>query len=226
MNRTQLLRKTIRTIVESSDERRTINAIYCDMDGVLVDFEQGAVKLVSDILKGIADPEWTSGSKSIEKNIKKLRETLGDDWHPTAREDLDEKTVRQVMLSSISSNPGQFFKMLSPFKDGITELWPFLNSLGLPVHILSAPVYGRGMTAAEGKTIWIKEYLHPQPSSIIIVPAVDKQHYAIANGAPNLLVDDKVSTIVTWNELNGVGVLHEPGNSSKSINEIESRVRL
>jgi len=223
MSKSQLLRKIIKEII-SSDQK--VGAVYCDMDGVLVDFENGAVNLISDILAGVADPMWTESSKSIESNIRKLRETFGEDWRPSRREDLDEKLVRQVMMSAISASPGDFFRMLPPLKDGTTELWEFLNSLGLPVHILSAPIRGRGMPADEGKKLWIREHLNPQPDSVFIVDAANKKNFAVSDEVPNILVDDKESTIISWNDSGGIGIFHEPGNSSRSVREIKLRFGL
>ena len=200
MSKSQLLRKIIKEII-STDQK--VGAIYCDMDGVLVDFELGAVNLISDIL-----------------------EAFGEDWRPSRREDLDEKPVRQVMMSAISASPGDFFKMLPPLKDGTTELWEFLNSLGLPVNILSAPIRGRGMPADEGKKLWVRAHLNPQPDSVFIVDAVNKKNFAVSNEIPNILVDDKESTIISWNDSGGIGIFHEPGNSSRSVREIKLRAGL
>ncbi len=200
-----------------------VAAIYCDMDGVLVDFETGAVDLVSQILDGTADPMWTSNSKSMAKNIERVKEDMGDDWRPQSGHDLDVKGARQLMMSAIASAPGKFFEELPPLDDGVNDLWPFLNSLGVPVHILSAPVRGRegsGPTAEEGKKRWVERFLDPQPESVIIVDAKDKQNWAVRDGSTNLIVDDKRSTVESWIQRGGVGILHIPRDSESSIARI------
>ena len=111
----------------------SIGAIYCDMDGVLVDFESGAVRLISEILTGSADPVWVENSASM-KGIKRVKAELGSSWIPKSGHDLGVKEARQLMLTAISSSPGKFFESLSALDDGVGELWPFLNNLGLPVH--------------------------------------------------------------------------------------------
>jgi hypothetical protein len=218
-----LLRETIRRIIKEGSG--DVGAIYCDMDGVLVDFESGAVDLVAQILDGSADPIWTESSKSMAKNIERVKADMGDDWRPQGGHDLDVKGTRQLMMSAISSSPGRFFESLPPLDDGVNDLWPFLNSLGLPVHILSAPVRGREgtATAEEGKRRWVERHLDPQPESIIIVDAKDKQNWAVREGGTNLLVDDKGSTIDSWNSRGGVGILHTPGDSASSIDRIRNR---
>jgi len=226
VNNVRLLRETVRRILDESSGG--IGAVYCDMDGVLVDFEAGAVELIASILDDPEGSKWTQDSKSIFKNIERVRNDLGSDWRPHTRSDLDMKGVRQIMISAISSSPGDFFESLPPLDDGINELWPFLNNLGVPVHILSAPIRGREGTrsAEEGKRAWCSRYLRPDPESIIIVDAVDKSRWAVADGSVNLLVDDKAKTIDSWNSLGGIGILHPPGDSSSSIVEIRSRLKI
>lgn len=222
-----LLREMIRMMLREGSH--PVGAIYCDMDGVLVDFEAGAVDLVSSILDGSADPVWTEGSKSMIKNIERVHNDLGRDWRPVGRHDLDAKGVRQILMSAVSSAPGRFFSSLPPLEDGTGDLWPFLNSLGVPVHILSAPIRGRegsGMTADEGKRDWIRRHLRPQPESIIIVEAKEKQEWAVRDGDQNLIVDDKGSTIDSWNARGGIGILHIPGDSARSIAVIKDRLGL
>ena len=219
-----LLRETTRRIIGEGSSG--IGAIYCDMDGVLVDFESGAVDLVSQILDGSADPVWTESSKSMGKNIERVKADMGEGWRPEGGHDLVVKGARQIMMSAISSAPGKFFESLAPLEDGIDELWPFLNSLGVPVHVLSAPVRGREgtTTAEEGKRLWVKRYLDPQPESVIIVDAKDKQNWAVRDGTPNLIVDDKSSTIESWNQRGGAGILHVPRDSASSIARIRKIV--
>jgi hypothetical protein len=127
------------------------------------------------------------------------------------------------MLTSISSNPGLIFSSMQPHQDGISQLWPFLNKTGLIVNILSAPINGNKSsptTAADGKTEWVQTWLSPQPANIIITPSARKFEHATTNGTVNILIDDKASTIDSWNEAGGIGILHVPKNSVQTIQQL------
>jgi hypothetical protein len=121
-------------------------------------------------------------------------------------------------------NPGGFYASLPPLMDGVEQLWPYLAGSGHRLSILSAPVAGRKgapMTADEGKKRWAKANLSPPPGEVIIMPAAGKPEYAISQDIPNVLVDDKASTISVWNDRGGIGVLHIPGGSGATISRLK-----
>ena len=77
------------------------------------------------------------------------------------------------------------------------------------------------MSAEEGKELWVSRWLKPSPSSVIMSPAAQKAQYAVNGDVPNVLIDDKASTIESWNNAGGIGILHTPGGSSASVKELE-----
>jgi len=193
--------------------------IYCDMDGVLVDFAQGAATLINSILDGTRQDLITT-SKSIRKALRRIHRDLGPEWRVTSGHDLEVRPVRSMMMSAIGKRAGEYFRDLPPLSDGVGELWPFINSLGLQVNILSAPIQAReGITAEEGKYLWVQKYLNPQPSDFIIVPAIDKQQFAMTGGV-NIIIDDKASTINQWDTSGGIAILHQTGNSFATIERL------
>ena len=196
--------------------------IFCDMDGVLVDFESTAISLINTLLSGGQLP-GVSRSKSHFYRVQQVHNELGKDWRAKTGDDLQIPLVRRLMFVSIASNPGVIFSSMKPYNDGITQLWEFLNKSGLVVNILSAPINGSKnapTSATDGKTQWVKSWLSPQPENIIITPSARKFEYATTSGIANILIDDKSSTIDSWNNAGGIGILHTPKNSLKSISQL------
>jgi hypothetical protein len=127
------------------------------------------------------------------------------------------------MFAMISEDPGGFFGVLAPLADGVNQLWPYLNSTGRVVKLLTAGVPGKsGMsTAAEGKKLWAVENLSPPPAEVILSPAAQKVGFATLGDVPSVLVDDKISTIQSWNDAGGIGILHVSGGSSETITRLQ-----
>jgi len=216
------LRSLIREMLddESFPAIQPSSQIYCDMDGVLVNFEEAAIGLVNSLLGGASLPgvEITKGYK---KRLRKVIDAKGPNWRATARPDLDIKPVRDFMMSAIGANPGPVFAEMKPWPDALDILWPFLTGTGRVVDVLSAPIRSRDedvMSAKEGKELWVARWLRPLPNSVIMSPAVQKANYAMRDGTvPNILIDDKAATIKSWNAAGGIGILHVPGGSAQTI---------
>ena len=218
-----LLREYIREVMESTPQIQPESQIFCDMDGVLVDFGTAIISLTNDLLDGGSLPGVKRSTGHFVR-LRKLQDELGADWRAQARSDLNIKVVRNFMFGSVGANPGPVFAAMPPWPDGVGELWPFLTSSGHVVNLLSAPITARSsaqMTAGEGKVLWAQEHLRPQPADIIITPAVSKVQYAVAGGVPNVLIDDKASTIEKWNAAGGIGILHRPGGSAATVRRLE-----
>ena len=218
-----MLRLLINEIAVATPEVLPESVIYCDMDGVLVNFEEAVVNLVNSLLDGGSLPgvEITRG---YEKRLRKLRAELGPDWRAKSRPDLDIKPVRNFMMGAIGANPGPVFAEMKPHKDAIDSLWPYLTSSGHTVNVLTAPIRARSedvMSAEEGKELWVFRWLKPSPSAVIMSPAAQKAQYAVSGEIPNILIDDKASTIESWNNAGGIGILHTPGGSSSTIGALK-----
>ena len=214
------LRRIIRESLTGAPAAQPESQIFCDMDGVLVNFEEAIVHLVNSLLDGGIILGVEEPSKSYRKKLRRLQAELGPDWRASSRPDLDIKPVRSFMMSAIGSNPGPIFAEMKPWLDALEILWPFLTGTGRPVNILTAPIRGREgapMSAEEGKELWVSRWLRPQPIDVIMSPAREKHIYATTNGMPNILIDDKPSTIDSWNNAGGIGILHTPGESAQTV---------
>lgn len=219
MNETAL-RGYIREALDMAPRIQPESQIFCDMDGVLVNFESAVVNLVNQALDGGVLDGVAITSKGHRKRLRAIINKLGPEWRAKNRSDLNIKVIRNFMMGIIGSNPGPVFAGMLPHQDALSALWPFLTSSNLTVNILSAPITARAgatSTAASGKTDWVNNYLRPPPVEIIITPAKLKADYAITDGIPNILIDDKASTIDSWNAAGGLGILHIPGESLRTI---------
>ena len=220
------IRSLIREIIEDIESTEPVSPeaiIFCDMDGVLVNFGSAVITLLNDLLDG-GKLVGVSRSKGHFARMRNVQSELGADWRAKTRADLDIKPVRNFMFGAVGANPGPVFASMPPHQDAMTALWPFLNSTGHKVVLLSAPIKARPgslMSAGDGKKLWAQEHLVPPPSDIIIAPAVSKSAYAVTNGIKNILIDDRASTVDAWNGKGGIGILHHPGNSSSTIDTLE-----
>ena len=217
-----LVRQYIREVLEAVPQIQPQSQIFCDMDGVLVDFQSAAIAAVNSLLDG-QQPRHSSMTSKNARRLQVIKDEKGDKWRASTSADLKLKAVRNLMFGVMGMSPGNFYAEMDPNPDGITELWPFLNSTGHQVNLLSAPIGTSttdGMTSEEGKRLWA-EQLDPAPSEIIITPAIHKPRYAMTNGIPNILIDDRLSTVDAWNAAGGIAVLHIPKQSGGTILQLK-----
>jgi hypothetical protein len=224
-----LLREYVRGIMEAEEAELQVTPevqdgtiIYCDMDGVLVDFQTSTIDLVNTLVSGEPVP-GIYPDKKFSRLLQKIEEELGPTFEVSSDTDLSLKPVRNFMFYVIGMDPGGFYSSLPALEDGVNQLWPFINGTGNTVKLLTAGVKGRGdtSTSKEGKTMWAMENLSPSPSEVIETPATQKSESAEAGGIPHILIDDKAATIKSWNAMGGIGILHTPGGSSATIAKLQ-----
>jgi len=81
--------------------------------------------------------------------------------------------------------------------------------------ICSSPLRNDYTNSAYWKKIWIRSKLTPQPITVEITS--NKPHYAVSNGVPNILIDDKGSNIRGWREAGGIGIKYEADEDNLNI---------
>jgi len=197
--------------------------IFCDMDGVLVDFLDGASQKMNAFLsRAQLNGSWMTPAEA--KIYRKILRDHGPDVRISSEEDLRQPGLRNLMFMIIAKDPGEFFSQLGTLHDGTMELWPFINSTGHSVSLLTAGVPGNKGTqpADAGKRIWANRELRPNFSRFLCVPAVEKRQFAMEGGVPNILIDDKLRTIDQWNEDGGYGILHVTGRSDITIKNLKA----
>lgn len=145
--------------------------IYCDMDGVLVNMDEGFKKI--------------SGGYT-PKNFKDAPQFHGD-----------EKAARKEFWKLIARYP-RFWHDLEPMPDA-KVLWKYISETfkePAPV-ILSA---GQGGPILAGKTAWIRQHISPTAKVFIAPGGIKKPDFIIVQpNTTQVLIDDTQKNIDAWN---------------------------
>ena len=160
--------------------------IYCDMDGVLVDFVAGTVEHITQKLQA--------------GEAEELKEKIGRDY--VTEEDIHvtspnrNRDVRDYMFKELK-NHAEFWENL-PWMPGGEELWNFISQFA--PYILTAPM---GYGSEIGKQAWIDRNLQPSPSKVYM--SHDKFKWAAPN---HILIDDFTKNTIPWESAGGIAILH------------------
>ena len=182
----------------NEQEEPPSHQIYCDMDGVLVD-------LVSAVLDHSQNDPSNEALRKEVANILKL----GWGWteeHPKLQKGLD-------YINDMVSNDVELWAKLPPMPDK-DRLWSYISQYD-PI-VLSHPW---DEASAEGKRVWSREMLDPQPKNVILTG--DKHNYAVnEDGSPNILIDDFEKYIIPLENAGGIAILHT--SAGDTIKKLES----
>lgn len=167
--------------------------IFCDMDGVLVNFQKGAAEFM-------ADPSY--GEEFVVQNFKVEQ---GRSARPFWKKLTHVHKIEPNAATDIWAN-------LDWISDG-KKLWSYISKYD-PV-ILSSPGLASVDIIVAGKKQWLNSYL---PSAEYIFEP-DKWKYAKGNaGTQHILIDDQPRKLDPWNEHGGIGILHtSAGNTIKEL---------
>ena len=170
------------------------------MDGVLVDFERGAVDAINKQLasKNPFRPELAAkifqelGRNYVElKDIKKGSST-------------SSRAARSYMYALVEDNEDWWATI--PWMEDGKKLWKYIRQFA--PEILTAPMDNGGKTGSlPGTRRWVEKNLKISGNRITF--AHDKWKKAISeDGKRNILIDDFSSKIDPWNAAGGIGILH------------------
>ena len=169
--------------------------IYCDMDGVLVDFDKG----YKDLTRMSTEKANTQG-KMFFWNVFKKR--------------LREKEIPEK----------EFWANLSSTKPDKEMLWGYIEKYNpnilsspsidfkLPKDQQLDPNFNQSI---QGKKEWIAKNISGVNQEIF-VPASQKQQFS---GENQILIDDRVDNIEQWKSKGGIGILHT--SSSDTIKQLK-----
>ena len=174
-------------IIQEADSLPTI---YCDMDGVLVDFAKGIDKMFT--------------LKSKDPSMPGTMQTAG---YSDAKEWL-KAPMTAAKWQPIHDYP-MFWPTLPWMKDGL-KLWSYIRKFN--PHILSAYT-PFDKNSIKGKQLWIQRNLKLTDSSRIhLVRRSEKRVYA--NG--NVLIDDYGKNTKEWKNYKGIHIKHKSASSTIS----------
>jgi hypothetical protein len=166
--------------------------IYCDMDGVLVDFVGGAVDYITRELQ--------------EGRAEELKAEIGRDY--ITAEDIEmyspnkSQPVVDFMYQFLQHHT-EFWENL-PWMPGGKELWNYIAPYN-PDILTAAMGYGSEI----GKQAWIDKNLQPEPSKVFM--SHDKYLWSKPN---RILIDDFTKNTIPWKARGGDAILHTDANKT------------
>jgi hypothetical protein len=159
--------------------------VYCDMDGVLCDFDSQF-----EHYTGMSPEEYISekGQKSFD---------------------------------NVVNEAGEEFWATMPWTSGGQALWNKIGKHG--VTILSSPGDYEG--AKQGKKIWIKNNLNPQPKDIIFRPTGQKHKEIMGKDktqiSNSILIDDYSKNLIPWKYMGGKAIKYDHTDYRDALSKIE-----
>jgi len=163
--------------------------IYCDMDGVLTDFEKRFHQKLNEI-----GPDYYP-MKDIQKVVKP--------------KDFEDIFGIEEFWNFIDNIVGVAFWVGMDWMPQGRELWDFIKPY--QPSLLTSP--SKNNASRLGKNLWAKNQLSPKPR-VIFAYSADKQRYANEN---SILIDDKKSNIKEWIAKGGIAFRVKGGDIGPAI---------
>ena len=179
-----------------TEQESGLPQIYCDMDGVLVDFEQGVVDKINEdlqMIRKMADQKNLLKIQAALKSVGRDEVILADMRGKGAT----SQPVRDYMYGRVKNDAGFWADL--PWMPGGKELWAFIAPY--KPHILTTPM---GPGSEYGKTFWIHENLGKLSNEQEVNMSDNKSDWALnENGEPNILIDDWDKNLGPWSTSTG-----------------------
>jgi hypothetical protein len=167
--------------------------IYCDMDGVLTDFEKRFVTLLRQ-----------EGPKYYSKA------TIAQVTRP---KHFDKIEGTQEFWKFIDQYIGMEFWSDMEWMPNGRQLWDFIQPYG--PKLLTSP--SRDNTSRLGKRLWVKNHLIPAPE-VLFRFGDAKSDFANEN---SILIDDKPSNLVAFASKGGIAIECKDGDVSSVIEQLK-----
>ena len=183
--------------------------IYCDMDGVLVNFCDAAIKKVNETIN--------DKSHRLAGLARRAKREVGRDYLEIG--DLEKYSDSRSRAASsymyaLLERDQEFWANLE-WKPGGKEIWDFIEPFN-PV-LLTSPMDKKGCNECKlGKREWIDKNLSPEQP---VIYEHAKWKYAKDGDACNLLIDDFIDKVSRFRDEGGIAVHHE-GDIEETLNGI------
>ena len=176
--------------------------IYCDMDGVLVDFENNLIKLMNNIVKnyGSLAPKYKQYVKTALQSINAWPIKKNFSFiHKNIKIETSTTEIGRLVSEVIKRNKN-FWISLPKKRDGIL-LWNFLMSYP-EVYILTIAI---DEDCKQGKIEWVEKHLGISGNKVFFSNSKNaKSEYASKN---SILIDDTKYNIERFQCAGGNGIL-------------------
>lgn len=194
--------------------------LYCDMDGVLVDFNLAAMKLMNEAMQNPEKHEHRECFHALKERLKELgrdhvevadlekaiyRGLASDEVIPAARE---------LMKQLIAEGGAEWWANLSWHPTG-KKLWEGIKDLN--PTILTAPM-SEAPGCAEGKIEWVRKNLGLTTERMILED--EKYKFAFVAHEPNVLIDDFTCNTIPWAEHGGIPLLYTSSNVDEIVEKL------
>ena len=174
--------------------------IYCDMDGVLCDFEKAVVESINRELAS-ENPKHPKIAAKVVADLGRNYITVKDiaKYSPGK-----SKPAAKYMYSLVHDDEDWWANL--PWMPGGKELWAYISKYD--PDILTSPMDKAGKTESlSGKLTWVNKNLGLDADKVNF--AHDKYKFAVSeDGKPNVLIDDFETKVKPFTEAGGIGILH------------------
>jgi len=194
--------------------------LFCDMDGVLVNFEGGVLEHMNQRLQELKDQPDHPDYKLARSAAKELGgwDVVINKWH-IARSDQEGSLkrnyrTRDFMYRLVEDDVDLWANL--GWEKGGKQLWNYIKDIpGL--EILSAPM---AEGSKVGKRIWVERELGLPGSKVNL--ADSKKPYGEWNGKQGLLIDDRDKYVNEFRAGGGIAIKRNQDDVHNTIRQLQA----
>lgn len=200
--------------------------LFCDMDGVLVDYMGGVLPTMNNFVAEVAAApnRFRTEKPGLYKAAKKAVAEMGGDldaglvgaemkYHDVGK-GTEKKKVRSLMYTLVSNNY-KWWVNLDWMPDG-RELWEYIKPFN-PI-ILTGP---QGPNSKLAKKAWVLRELGLGKDRVIVTHTKHEEARPFLDkGVTPVLIDDLPKYVVPFRNVGGIAIHH--ANTEQTIAELQA----